>query len=269
MVVGEACVDALRSLPPAERATLCERWWWEGEAPPPEGLSWSSEQLTVAPSHNPPETASIRLHQPAFHIFTSGTTGLPKASVMSHYRWHRCMSGMGIMGLRLRPDDVLYCPLPLYHNNSALTVSWGAVVGAGASLVLAPKFSASRFWDDMRRHQATSFCYIGELCRYLLNQPARPDDRQHRGARDDRQRPAPGDLGRVPAALRHRPHRRVLYRQRVQPRPSSTPWACPARPACARCPLPSCAWTWTSARSRCAMRAGACGACRPARPGCC
>ena len=179
MVVGEACVDALHSLPPAERATLCERWWWEGEAPPPEGLSWSSEQLTVAPSHNPPETASIRLHQPAFHIFTSGTTGLPKASVMSHYRWHRCMSGMGIMGLRLRPDDVLYCPLPLYHNN-ALTVSWGAVVGAGASLVLAPKFSASRFWDDMRRHQATSFCYIGELCRYLLNQPARPDDRQHR-----------------------------------------------------------------------------------------
>ena len=86
MVVGEACVDALRSLSPAERATLCERWWWEGEAPPPEGLSWSSEQLTVAPSHNPPETASIRLHQPAFHIFTSGTTGLPKASVMSHYR---------------------------------------------------------------------------------------------------------------------------------------------------------------------------------------
>src|SRR5574343_1354177 len=98
---------------------------------------------------------------------------------MSHYRWHRCMSGMGIMGLRLRPEDVLYCPLPLYHNN-ALTVSWGAVVGAGASLVLVPKFSASRFWDDVRCYQATSFCYIGELCRYLLNQPARPDDRAHR-----------------------------------------------------------------------------------------
>ncbi len=179
VVVGEACAEALHSLPPAERATLCERWWWEGETPPPDDLVWAQERLAVAPSHNPPETAAIRLHQPAFHIYTSGTTGLPKASVMSHYRWHRCMSGMGIMGLRLRPEDVLYCPLPLYHNN-ALTVSWGAVVGAGASLVLVPKFSASRFWDDVRRYQATSFCYIGELCRYLLNQPARPDDRAHR-----------------------------------------------------------------------------------------
>lgn len=179
VVVGEACAEALHSLPPAERATLCERWWWEGETPPPDDLIWAQERLAVAPSHNPPETATLRLHQPAFHIYTSGTTGLPKASVMSHYRWHRCMSGMGIMGLRLRPEDVLYCPLPLYHNN-ALTVSWGAVVGAGASLVLVPKFSASRFWDDVRRYQATSFCYIGELCRYLLNQPARPDDRAHR-----------------------------------------------------------------------------------------
>lgn len=179
VVVGEACAEALHSLPPAERATLCERWWWEGETPPPDDLVWAQERLAVAPSHNPPETDTLRLHQPAFHIYTSGTTGLPKASVMSHYRWHRCMSGMGIMGLRLRPEDVLYCPLPLYHNN-ALTVSWGAVVGAGASLVLVPKFSASRFWDDVRRYQATSFCYIGELCRYLLNQPARPDDRAHR-----------------------------------------------------------------------------------------
>ncbi len=179
LVVGEACGEALHSLPPEERRTLCERWWWDGDSLPPEGLSWARGHLTVAPPHNPPETADIRLHQPAFHIFTSGTTGLPKASVMSHYRWHRCMTGMGIMGLRLRPDDVLYCPLPLYHNN-ALTVSWGAVVGAGASLVLVPKFSASRFWDDVRRYQATSFCYIGELCRYLLNQPERSTDRQHR-----------------------------------------------------------------------------------------
>lgn len=61
MVVGEACVDALHSLPPAERATLCERWWWEA-SPAAEGLSWSSEQLAVAPSHNhqrPPASACI------------------------------------------------------------------------------------------------------------------------------------------------------------------------------------------------------------------
>ena len=178
MLVGEACTDALESLSQDERQALCPQWWWEGETPPPSGLTWSREPLAGAAANDPAESATIHLHQPAFYIFTSGTTGLPKASVMSHYRWHRCMSGMGILGLRLRPEDVLYCPLPLYHNN-ALTVSWGAVVGAGASLVLVPKFSASRFWDDVRRYQVTSFCYIGELCRYLLNQPAKPSDRQH------------------------------------------------------------------------------------------
>jgi acyl-CoA synthetase (AMP-forming)/AMP-acid ligase II len=80
--------------------------------------------------------------------------------------------------MRLRGDDILYCPLPLYHNN-ALTVSWGAVLGAGAALAIGRKFSASRFWDEVRRHRATAFCYIGELCRYLLNQPPTSRDRDH------------------------------------------------------------------------------------------
>jgi citronellyl-CoA synthetase len=46
----------------------------------------------------------------------------------------------------------------------------------GASMVLARKFSASRFWDDVRKYKATAFNYVGELCRYLLNQPPKPDD---------------------------------------------------------------------------------------------
>jgi len=89
------------------------------------------------------------------------------------------MAGLGQLGLRLNADDVLYCPLPLYHNN-ALTVSWSAVIGAGACLALSRKFSASRFWDDIRATGATSFCYIGELCRYLLNQPERASDTDHK-----------------------------------------------------------------------------------------
>src|SRR5690606_31396869 len=77
-----------------------------------------------------------------------------------------------------RPGQVLYAPLPLYHNN-ALTVSWGAVLGAGACMAITRKFSASKFWDEVRQHRADAFCYIGELCRYLLNQPPSPQDRQH------------------------------------------------------------------------------------------
>src|SRR3546814_12117260 len=79
----------------------------------------------------------------------------------------------------MRRDYVLYCARPLYHNNS-LTVSWSAVLGAGCTLALGRKFSATRFWDEIHRVDATAFCYIGELCRYLLNQPRKASDREHR-----------------------------------------------------------------------------------------
>ena len=119
------------------------------------------------------------MHQPCYYIFTSGTTGMPKASVMTHYRWFKSMAGMGLASMKLRKDDVLYVSLPLYHNN-ALTVSMAAVLGAGACIAISRKFSVSKFWDEIRDHGATAFCYIGELCRYLLNTPASDNDRQHK-----------------------------------------------------------------------------------------
>ncbi|EOM76115.1 acyl-CoA synthetase [Rhodococcus rhodnii LMG 5362] len=124
---------------------------------------------------DPAVTATIQAKERAFHIFTSGTTGMPKASLMTHFRWLKSMSGLGALGVRLRRDDVLYCSLPLYHNN-ALTVTLSSVLSSGAAIAIGRQFSASRFWDDVRRNGATGFTYIGELCRYLLNQPERPDD---------------------------------------------------------------------------------------------
>ena len=128
---------------------------------------------------NPAITAELVGSDKALYIFTSGTTGMPKASIMSHFRWARSYSGMGGLGVRLRPDDTLYCALPLYHNN-AVTVALGAVLVAGASIAIAPKFTASRFWEECIAYDATAFVYIGEFCRYLLGQPAKPTDRQHR-----------------------------------------------------------------------------------------
>jgi fatty-acyl-CoA synthase len=104
---------------------------------------------------------------------------MPKASVMTHYRWLRALAGFGGLGMRLTSDDTLYCCLPLYHNN-ALTVATSSVLNAGATLALGKSFSASRFWDEVIRYDATAFVYIGEICAYLLNQPPKPTDRQHR-----------------------------------------------------------------------------------------
>lgn len=128
---------------------------------------------------NPASAAAVQAKDPAFYIFTSGTTGHPKASVMTHQRWLRALAAFGGLGLRLRGDDTLYCPLPLYHNN-ALTVALSSVINAGGTLALGKSFSASRFWDEVGEMEATAFIYIGELCRYLLNQPPKDTDRAHR-----------------------------------------------------------------------------------------
>ncbi|MDE9364819.1 long-chain-acyl-CoA synthetase [Luteipulveratus sp. YIM 133132] len=131
-----------------------------------------------ASEENPRITKQIQASEKAYYIFTSGTTGLPKASVMSHFRWLKSYSGLGGLGVRLRPDDTLYCCLPLYHNNS-VTVALSSVLAGRASMAIGRKFSASRFWDDIVAYEATAFVYIGEVCRYLLSQPERPIDREH------------------------------------------------------------------------------------------
>jgi fatty-acyl-CoA synthase len=133
----------------------------------------------TAPTANPATTAAVLAKDKAFYIFTSGTTGMPKASVMTHYRWLRALAGFGGLGMRLTSNDTLYCCMPLYHNN-ALTVALSSVLNSGATLALGKSFSASKFWDDVIRYDATAFVYIGEICAYLLNQPPKDTDRQHK-----------------------------------------------------------------------------------------
>src|SRR6201993_3403431 len=132
-----------------------------------------------APTENPSVTSSLLAKDKAFYIFTSGTTGMPKASVMTHYRWLRALGGFGGLGMRLNGNDVLYCCLPLYHNN-AMTVAVSSVLSSGATLALGKSFSASKFWDEVIRYDATAFVYIGEICGYLLNQPKKDTDCKHK-----------------------------------------------------------------------------------------
>ena len=133
----------------------------------------------TAPTANPPSASAVLAKDTAFYIFTSGTTGHPKASVMTHKRWLAALAAFGGLGLRLKGSDTLYSCLPLYHNN-ALTVAVGSVINAGGTLALGKSFSASRFWDEVIGSDATAFIYIGEICRYLLNQPDKPTDQAHK-----------------------------------------------------------------------------------------
>jgi citronellyl-CoA synthetase len=133
-----------------------------------------SAHRTDAPTVSNPPT----MGDTAVYLFTSGTTGLPKAAPGSHRKFVKAYGGFGLMSLAMEPEDVLYCTLPLYHG-TALLVCWGSVLAGGSAIALRRKFSASEFWKDVRYYRATTFGYVGELCRYLLNQPRSEKDQRH------------------------------------------------------------------------------------------
>ncbi|WP_231878379.1 AMP-binding protein, partial [Oleiphilus sp. HI0117] len=97
---------------------------------------------------------------------------------MTHGRFMKAFGGAGLACLQLTPRDRAYVTLPFYHG-TALVVAWGSVLAGDACLVMARQFSASRFWSEVRRTQATAICYVGELCRYLMSQPESADDKNH------------------------------------------------------------------------------------------
>lgn len=109
-------------------------------------------------------------------IFTSGTTGLPKAARISHIKAVMCMAFLRLCGALA--SDKVYLTLPLYHMSASL-LGIGGCIELGATCVLKRKFSASQFWKDCLKHDITVFQYIGELCRYLVNQPKTAEEAAH------------------------------------------------------------------------------------------
>jgi fatty-acyl-CoA synthase len=137
--------------------------------------------LTPALSAGRPDRrlrAELRARDLALLIYTSGTTGLPKAARVTHVRAGLYMRGFaGATGAR--PSDRIYVTLPLYHATGGLC-AMGAALLNGASVSLRSGFSVSHFWDDVVTGRATMFVYIGELCRYLVNQAPMPGEKTHR-----------------------------------------------------------------------------------------
>ncbi len=144
----------------------------------PQGYENLAAAISGYSDENPQLTDPPRLGDTAVYLYTSGTTGLPKAAPGSHRKFSKAVGGFGLMALSMTPDDVLYCSLPFYHG-TALLVCWGSTLAGGSALVMKRRFSASNFWDDVRFYGATTFGYVGELCRYLLNQPPTEQDRNH------------------------------------------------------------------------------------------
>ncbi|XP_012689335.1 long-chain fatty acid transport protein 1 [Clupea harengus] len=126
----------------------------------------------------PPQKLNKGFNDRLFYIYTSGTTGLPKAAIVVHSRYFR-IAAFGYYSFGMRPDDIIYNCLPLYHSAGNI-MGVGQCLLYGLTVVIKRKFSASRFWDDCIKYNCTVVQYIGEICRYLLSQPVRPSESSHR-----------------------------------------------------------------------------------------
>ena len=133
--------------------------------------SWL-QRVDAAPDLAPeaaPEAGSLFML-----IFTSGTSGDPKAVRITHEKV-TFPGAYLVERLGLSPDDVFYASMPLFHSN-AVMAAWGPALVCGGCVALAERFSASGFLSEVRRYGATYMNYVGKPLSYVLATPARPDD---------------------------------------------------------------------------------------------
>lgn len=177
-IFGAECAGAIDSIHNDAELAGIENYLIVPDGEPLAAPDWCDDFSTLAQgrdTQNPVETGGNTLGDTALNIFTSGTTGLPKASVISNRRLLVTAALSYRAGLKCNQNDCIYLCLPLYHG-TGLFLGVGAAFSTGACMFIRRKFSASAFLPEVREHGATCFIYIGELCRYLLNTPESPDD---------------------------------------------------------------------------------------------
>ena len=119
-------------------------------------------------NENLDQTNQVTAKDVACYIFTSGTTGVPKAAILPNAKLVAAATNITMAGYRINHEDCMYNCLPLYHS-TGLMLGLCAAINVGAASFIKRKFSASSFWQEANKFNTTAFVYIGELCRYLIN----------------------------------------------------------------------------------------------------
>jgi citronellyl-CoA synthetase len=181
-VIGEELIEPFEEIKSELGLTGEEKLYFledTGEIDIPEGYIDLKKEIENKNKKNPPTTVERKGKETYLYIFTSGTTGLPKAAHIRNLHTVTSINGWGQMVLHMTPEDIMYISLPLYHSN-ALHLAWSAAIGGGSAIAIARRFSVRNFWEDIIKFKATCFNYIGEICRYLYNQPPSSKDRKHK-----------------------------------------------------------------------------------------
>jgi len=150
------------------------RIWHSENAPPPKAFYCLNALMDLAEEKAPPPV-EIKDGDPLGIIYTSGTTGPPKGAMISHFNYINTGHVWASDIIDYREDDIFFTTLPLFHANAQMFTTIGSLV-SGRPYVLRERFSASRFFDEMRQYGATIFNYIGGMLTMLMKQPEREDD---------------------------------------------------------------------------------------------
>ena len=143
--------------------------YWVKDGSNYECPEWASDLDTLidtSKSNNLSITNKVTAKDTAFYIFTSGTTGVPKAALFPNAKIIAASVNISKGGYRIDSSDCMYNCLPLYHS-TGLMLGLCACVQVGAATFIRRKFSASAFWKEAKQFNTTAFVYVGELCRYL------------------------------------------------------------------------------------------------------
>ena len=184
VIAGEECRSAIEDVR-ADLAVAEDRFYWFADQAtridagknPKKWLNLA-HKISNFPKFNTPTTRTIQGKDGLFYLYTSGTTGLPKAVIFNHSRWTLAYGTYGHV-LNLNKDDVMYVTLPMYHA-TGVVVCWCGVLAGHATLALRRKYSTSCFWNDVKKFDASAIGYVGELCRYLIDAPVSELERGHR-----------------------------------------------------------------------------------------
>lgn len=174
-IVGAEQADALEDVLDQINITKQEDFLWSKDTDQYSLPDWAIDlqaQLDNSNDKNLDETNSVKAKDVACYIFTSGTTGVPKAAICPNQKLIAASINIKMAGYRINEKDCMHNSLPLYHS-TGLMLGLCAVVQAGASTFIKRKFSATSFWDEVQKYNTTALVYIGELCRYLANSEPR------------------------------------------------------------------------------------------------
>ncbi|MDB4043490.1 long-chain-acyl-CoA synthetase [Gammaproteobacteria bacterium] len=180
-IVGAERADALEDVLDQINITQQEDFLWAEDTSQYSLPDWAIDlkaQLDLSDDQNLEETNAVKAKDVACYIFTSGTTGVPKAAICPNQKLMAASINIKMAGYRIDETDCMHNSLPLYHS-TGLMLGLCAVVQAGASTFIKRKFSASSFWDEVQQYNTTALVYIGELCRYLANTEPTPAEQNN------------------------------------------------------------------------------------------